>query len=446
MNRRYALDFTMTLLLCTIFFCIPFVVASPPNLDDTHVHILDASDSPSCNARTLWDIISSCLLTLFACTWTAIHMDIPGMNEGVVAVAVRRLLFMVGAIFGPEFVIAWAAWQLLHARQVAREFNVGFDAQHPQPPDDHRAPWWSELAPTFFGYVPNSRQSSRWTVTHGFFACMGGFVLYVGDVPRATLTADELLRFVGEGSVERPDITKADIEERSKGDVISKWVAIFQLVWFIIQLFARFALGLPVTPLEIDTLGVVVLTCIAYGLWWKKPKDYVGRPHIVRWNATAPPPDNSLAYDRGNGSLSSLQSLVDYYKNRQSTQRNSIITIGSMAGMVFGAIHSLDWYFLFPSDAESSLWQSASLLLPAAFPMFMIAQIVHWLRRALVIEGTLVGLLGEIEERIILLSSILYYISARLLIIVLMILSLRSLPPGTYDTVVWIKFIPHASM
>ncbi|OAX33637.1 hypothetical protein K503DRAFT_804217 [Rhizopogon vinicolor AM-OR11-026] len=52
-----------------------------------------------------------------------------------------------------------------------------------------------------------------WTVTHGFFTWMGGFLLYVDGEPRATLTPDELLRFILQESVDIPIITKADIED-----------------------------------------------------------------------------------------------------------------------------------------------------------------------------------------------------------------------------------------
>jgi len=124
---------------------------------------------------------------------------------------------------------------------------------------------------------------------------MGGFLLYVNGRPRATLTPDELLRFVRDGLVDMPGITNAEIEDRSKGDVLSKGIAILQLVWFVIQLAARYAQNLPITLLEIDTLAVAALTCIAYGWWWKKPKD-VGLPYPVRWKATAPPP-NDLHYE-----------------------------------------------------------------------------------------------------------------------------------------------------
>jgi hypothetical protein len=124
---------------------------------------------------------------------------------------------------------------------------------------------------------------------------MGGFVLYVDGEPRAALRPKELLRFVREGSVEMPTITEAEIKDRSKGDGISKCVAILQLAWFVIQLITRYAQGLPVTLLEIDTLGVAAMAYIAYGFWWKKPKD-VGRPYIVYWKSeVTAPPRGSLA-------------------------------------------------------------------------------------------------------------------------------------------------------
>ncbi|KAG2038682.1 hypothetical protein BDR03DRAFT_1009661 [Suillus americanus] len=292
----------MTLLLCAVLFSVPFVVASLPSLNDTHILTFDAGDSLSCgNTRTLWDILLSCWLTLFASTWTAIHPDVPGMDEGVVATTFRRLLLMVMALLGPEFVVAWAAWQFLCARQVAKDFNDAFGAQRVQPHGDHQAVQQNESAISLLqaGDISNSSSSKNssagWTLTHGFFAWMGGFMLYVDGEPRATLTPDELLRFVHEGSLEMPVIAEADIEDRSKGDVLSKLVAILQLVWFIIQLVARCVQNLLVTPLELDTLGVAALTCIAYCLWWKKPMN-VGRPHIVHWNsgATTPPPRGSL--------------------------------------------------------------------------------------------------------------------------------------------------------
>ncbi|KAG1880119.1 hypothetical protein F4604DRAFT_1679230 [Suillus subluteus] len=241
---------------------ISFVCSSLPILNGTSVTTLDISDSSSCsNTRTLWDIIWSCAATLFACTWTAIHPNVPGMDEGKFTVLSRRLGIMMIALIAPEVMITWATIQFISARGAAKAFNDAFG----------------------------------WTVTHGFFAWMGGFMLYFNGKPRATLKPDELLGFVREGSVEMPVIMEADMEDRSKGDALSKGIAILQLAWFVLQLVARYVQNLPMTLLELDTLAVAALTSISYGFWWKKPKD-VGRPHAVHWKATASPP-SELAYE-----------------------------------------------------------------------------------------------------------------------------------------------------
>jgi hypothetical protein len=123
---------------------------------------------------------------------------------------------------------------------------------------------------------------------------MGGFVLYVDGQPRGTLTPDKLQQFVRDKLVEMPVITEAQIKNRSKGDILSKCVAIVQLLWFISQIIVRYAKKLPVTLLEIDTLGVAVLTCISSALWLNKPKD-ARLPYIVHWKGlTEPPSADSL--------------------------------------------------------------------------------------------------------------------------------------------------------
>jgi hypothetical protein len=67
---------------------------------------------------------------------------------------------MVMAFFGPEFVIAWAAWQFLCARQVAEDFNDAFGTQRTQPNGDDRAVRQSESAISLLGEISNSSKSS----------------------------------------------------------------------------------------------------------------------------------------------------------------------------------------------------------------------------------------------------------------------------------------------
>ncbi|KAG1732838.1 hypothetical protein EDB19DRAFT_1246315 [Suillus lakei] len=450
----------MILLLCAVLLCVPFVGASLPSLNDTCIHTLDVSNSPSCNTRTLWDIILSCGLTLFACTWTAIHPNIPGVDDGVFLITFYHLCLMVLALFAPELMTTWATWQYLSARQAKKDFNDAFGAQSARTHGDRRARWQSELAVTLLGDIPNSSRSSspRWTLTHGFFASMGGFVLYVDGEPRAALTPDELLRFVLEGSVDIPDIMEAEIKDRSKGDGISKCVAILQLVWFVIQLIARYTQNLPVTLLEIDTLGVATLACITYGLWWKKPKD-IRRPYIVHWNSesTAPPLRHSLT---NNYYFSKRRSWMPWfiggYEDRPTEFDMPIIPtiIGCVSGIVYGGIHCLGWNFLFSRHAEHILWRVASIaMVYAPLMTFFVFTTISVVDMKLVDFGWIWDKIPSRLQVIISASyacfeilSTLFYAFARVTTVVLMMLSLRSLPPGAYDTVAWTNFIPHVNL
>lgn len=67
-------------------------------------------------------------------------------------------------------------------------------------------------------------------------------------------------------------ISLKDIEDKSKGDWISKFFVLIQTTWFIVQCLARWAIHLPVTELEVVTLAYAVQNIFIYSLWWNKPQ------------------------------------------------------------------------------------------------------------------------------------------------------------------------------
>ena len=75
---------------------------------------------------------------------------------------------------------------------------------------------------------------------HGHFLGMGGFTLV--DIEQKTTAPNEQQHamdyFKAHPDIEIPKITAADIEDRSKGDVLSKIIAILQTTWFIVQCIA----------------------------------------------------------------------------------------------------------------------------------------------------------------------------------------------------------------
>ena len=122
-----------------------------------------------------------------------------------------------------------------------------------------------------------------WTMKHGHLLVMGGYQLGNGDFEEneesrlEVLTVDRFKELIEENpNFEFPRITVPEINDYSKGDGLSKLLAILQVSWFIIQCLARHFQGLALTELELVTLAMASLNAITYGFWWNKPLSVAG--------------------------------------------------------------------------------------------------------------------------------------------------------------------------
>ena len=101
---------------------------------------------------------------------------------------------------------------------------------------------------------------------------MGGFTEYEGNRPIRVLLPDHLESYSLTGNGDFPRISKAEILDKNKGDVISsKGALILQTGWFVTQCIARGVQGLPITELELVTVAFAALNFVIYLLWWDKP-------------------------------------------------------------------------------------------------------------------------------------------------------------------------------
>jgi hypothetical protein len=117
------------------------------------------------------------------------------------------------------------------------------------------------------------------------------------------------------------------------------------------------------------------------------------------------------------------------------TRGGIVLLIGCFSGMVFGGIHCLGWNYL---DEQASSWRITSLAILCA-PVSILLSYGYGVSRSHC--KYLPSMEGPFRTTIGICSAI--YITARIGIIVLMLLSLRWLPAGVYQTVAWTKFIPH---
>ncbi|KAI9508289.1 hypothetical protein F5148DRAFT_979998 [Russula earlei] len=428
---------------------------------------IDQLQPRSCNdpqgGRSLWDIIWSCAVTLFLCTWVSIHPNIPSPEETWLRIAIRRVGLMVAALFVPEAMIGWAMRQRLAAAELA---------------ENHK--------------------EEGWTITHGFFAIMGGFMEYEGNRPIRVLLPEQLKSYSLTGNGGFPRIAKEEIEDKSKGDFISKALVVLQTGWFVTQCIARAVQGLSITELELVTVAFAGLNFVMYLLWWDKPLNVQRGVRVYKKRNTEQPLDdgnieaNSVGFwgAIGHGFCSLPTAIVrgpfagddipwivrvvawpfmkpfvifwgelkecenskrinTFYPCKQfiqpgtGTYRGMLFTgfIVTSAGLAFGGIHCIGWSFAFPSGVERKFWRVTSVSI-TAIPMVLMLELglfltpppspdnraFNWAFNA----GFMVHIL-----------LILLYIFGRFALLVLPFLCLRSLPPAAYHVVHWTSFIPH---
>jgi hypothetical protein len=73
------------------------------------------------DCRTLWNIIWSSVITVFACIWLSVHPNIPALDDSWGKKVARRVCTTVLALLAPELVVGWAMRQLILASNIAKK-------------------------------------------------------------------------------------------------------------------------------------------------------------------------------------------------------------------------------------------------------------------------------------------------------------------------------------
>ena len=308
---------------------------------------------------------------------------------------------------------------------------------------------------------------------------MGGFV-----DGRRLLSLENIEELVRNEEIVYPIATREEIEDKSKGDTVTKALVVVQTTWFLLQCVTRGSQHLALTELELATAAFAVLNIIIYALWWDKPLDV--QCHIVvrrrstqeqnSWSAgrqaaeereVAPRQQwdcwaRSLEWlrDAWDGLRRVLHGRAwkDVWDGLKSVTRPFFEMIGgdddeetffvvgrrgrwdisSVSGMtivtmVFGGIHCVAWSFHFPSQTEQLLWRISSTAI-TGIPLALIG----------------IGLIQldddnpvEVILAFTFILLVFLYPVSRILLLVLCLTTLRSLPLSAYQTVQWTIFFPH---
>lgn len=248
---------------------------------------------PEPNGRGTWGILSSCILTILLCVWSAVHLNVP-QHRKTWAQYVRKLKWLLIALFAPELVV-YVAWQQRNeASRLLEDIRGHLGTKSPRPKDSafrrKLQRWFSSsddqevktdrtpVSPVDAG----TTLDAPWTLVHGFYAAMGGFAISTAHpsgsflpspYTRAAITPEGIRFLLSHEPDALPYLTEAQIRDKSKADGLKKTIVCAQALWFCIQCFTRLAQSLPVSLLEVNTFAHSLCTLLIYVLWWDKPLD-----------------------------------------------------------------------------------------------------------------------------------------------------------------------------
>ncbi|KAF9004273.1 hypothetical protein BDQ17DRAFT_1174087, partial [Cyathus striatus] len=373
----------------------------------------------NCNQRSILDIIWSCLVTIFLCTWVAVHPDVPARDEKNWKILGRRFYAMCWIIMFPELALAQAVRQVWAARHLSE---------------------------------------NGWTMKHAHFLRMGGF--YAEEHGRI-LNLQDILIYLNLEKISFRNVTEADIQDKSKADGLSKIVLVTQSLWFVIQCIGRRAKGLDLAPLEVTTLAITACTFMLSIIWWNKQFNVRQPIRLDIKDAipleTATPNEgyeNEIYLDREGSADDEVQVGAEggsefeesqytiFFESEFSTEHchdatQTHRTLGKfgipVAGaIIFGLVHCISWNSPFPSVNERTLWRISAVVVSSAMFFVVCGYRLTYQCHAETYLGTM-----------LLCSSAVLYLLARIYLLVEAAIAFRALSSSALESFSWFDFIAH---
>ncbi|CAG7853300.1 SubName: Full=Uncharacterized protein {ECO:0000313/EMBL:CCA70983.1}, partial [Serendipita indica DSM 11827] len=251
---------------------------------------------PSCASqyRSLPGIVFSCLTTVFLCIWVALHLNVPEPVDTRGMGYLARFKIWIRSFFRctvvpvfvtlafPEWVLGIAVRQFFVASRVAKEIDAtrqqgffiimgGFHLfKRSQGLSNNQVENRKENIEETHPLVETSAVEAR----EGRGSCAPSnrmanpFEEEVGE-PVHPLDQFDVCRLLKDGKLYLPP--PAELQDKCKSDGLAKFLVVVQTLWFITQCIGRKVSKLPLTELEVVTLGHTLLAVAMYIAWWDKP-------------------------------------------------------------------------------------------------------------------------------------------------------------------------------
>jgi len=189
-----------------------------------------------------------------------------------------------------------------------------------------------------------------WTIAHGQFVIMGGFILYHNGTPLQVLSTDTFTRLLNAGCIDFPSVTEQDINTKSRAHPLLAIVTLLQASWLIIQCVALGAQGLDITQLEAITIFIVSIHALLLPAWWYKPLDARSFVRIDTKFIPSTPDPLKFLYDEA-----TLNVTQRDFTRQNHSERNYLETL---------------WNLEAPVERKQNIELSTSKIIPFASKMF----------------------------------------------------------------------------
>lgn len=231
------------------------------------------------------DILWACLVTLAACVYTALHLNIPPSHRTHWQRTWIKIRWVIFALLGPEYVLLTAIQQYQQARNLCRTLNR-IKAEQPDSTANYemtatgrRVNKVSDRVYLAERILSNQILKSgfqtllpdQYDLLYAYFVVMGGFVVDVRDIHDdhkfVAINSAGVELLARQGHFLEMPVEK--IADRSKANFLTKLLVCFQVTWMLTQCIARKTAGYPLTLLELHTMVHVVCALCIYACWWK---------------------------------------------------------------------------------------------------------------------------------------------------------------------------------
>lgn len=384
--------------------------------------------------RSTMDIVNSCISTMIICAISVMHFNIPKSTA-------HRLNFWE-KIKSPDFwAEAWNSVSHWFVGLLVPEVLVLLSC----------AEYYIALRDCVI--MQHLCPDSRWTLQHSFFALMGGYALEDGDSIRSGQELYERGAILSKKACEGYTY---EINDKAKANVLTKAIAILQISRFLLEEIDRACNGLPISPLEYFTCAQVFAALFMYVYWLEKPHGVRERIKVDKGQERPTIAENFKFESMISAfTITTLQRTDTSVKLRVFIQeRSRKFFMGGYAALLIAASALSSWNEPFPSRGVRILWKVASV----GSAVCPIVAIIGYLQEDILGKDYSLHTSGPRLVRFVyryikivvpdtdmgraISIYLLLHIGFRIILIVLIFLSFRNMPPEVYETRGWLAFFP----